>query len=68
MKITVEFSEKELREILKITRNKKKGPAIRQLAIEGLMLKKRREMLDDAWNVDLIPIEILRQDRVVWQP
>ena len=39
MKFTVEVSEAELREILKITREKRKGAAIRQLALEALMMK-----------------------------
>jgi hypothetical protein len=71
MKVTVEISEKDLKEILRITREKRKGAAIRQLAMEALMLKKRREILDEIqggkWSVDLPPIESLRQDRDLWQ-
>jgi SpoVK/Ycf46/Vps4 family AAA+-type ATPase len=67
MKVTVEISEKDLRDILRITREKRKGAAIRQLAMEALMLKRRREMLQEIeagkWSVDLPPIEALRQDR-----
>src|SRR6516162_9041121 len=67
MKVTVEISEKNLKEILKITREKRKGAAIRQLAMEALMLKKRREILDEVeagkWGLDLPPIVTLRQDR-----
>jgi hypothetical protein len=70
MKVTVEISEKDLKEILRITREKRKGAAIRQLAMEALMLKKRREILDEIqvgkWSVDLPPIESLRQDRDLW--
>jgi hypothetical protein len=37
------------------------------LALEALMLKKRRELLDEAeagkWSIDLPPIERLREDR-----
>jgi SpoVK/Ycf46/Vps4 family AAA+-type ATPase len=70
MKITVEISEKDLKDILRITREKRKGAAIRQLAMEALMLKKRREILDEIeagkWSVDLPPIETLRQDRDLW--
>jgi hypothetical protein len=70
MKVTVEISEKYLKEILRITREKRKGAAIRQLAMEALMLKKRREILDEIqagkWSVDLPPIESLRQDRDLW--
>ena len=67
VKVTVELSDAELREILRITREKRKGAAIRQLALEALMLKKRRELLDEAeagkWSIDLPPIERLREDR-----
>jgi hypothetical protein len=67
MRITVEVSDAEMKEILRITREKRKGAAIRQLALEALMLKKRREILDELeagkWSVDLPPIETLRADR-----
>jgi hypothetical protein len=67
MKVTVEMSDAELREILKITQEKRKGAAIRQLALEALMLKKRRELLDEVeagkWSVELPAIESLREDR-----
>jgi hypothetical protein len=72
MKVTVEMSDAELREILKITQEKRKGAAIRQLALEALMLKKRRELLDEVeagkWSVELPAIESLREDRNLWQP
>ena len=71
MKVTVEISEKDLSEILRITRESRKGAAIRQLAMEALMLKKRREMLDELeagkWSVDLPSIESLREDRDLWR-
>jgi hypothetical protein len=38
MKVTVEISEEDLKEILRITREKRKGAAIRQLAMDALML------------------------------
>ena len=70
MKVTVEVSDKELSEILSITREKRKGAAIRQLALEALMLKKRRGMLEEIqagkWNVKLPSIEKLRKDRDPW--
>ena len=72
MKVTVEVSDAELREILKVTQEKRKGAAIRQLALEALMLKKRRELLDEVeagtWSVELPPIETLREDRNLWRP
>ena len=71
MRITVEVSDAEMKEILRITREKRKGAAIRQLALEALMLKKRREILDELeagkWSVDLPPIETLRADRDLWR-
>jgi len=67
MKVTVEVSDSELHDILRITGEKRKGAAIRQLALEALMLKKRRELLDDLeagkWSVELPPIDALRKDR-----
>jgi hypothetical protein len=71
MKVTVEVSEEELKDILRATREKRKGAAIRQLALEALMLKKRRELLDEVeagkWSVDLPAIERLREDRNLWR-
>lgn len=71
MKVTVEISEKDLKEILKVTREKRKGAAIRQLAMEALALKKRREILDDIesgkWRVEIPTIEALREERNPWQ-
>ena len=72
MKVTVEISEKDLNEILRITRERRKGAAIRQLAMEALALKKRREILDDIesgkWLVEIPTIETLREDRDRWRP
>lgn len=72
MKITVEISEKDLNEILRITHERRKGAAIRQLAMEALALKKRREILDDIesgkWLVEIPTIEALREDRDPWRP
>jgi hypothetical protein len=71
MKVTVEISEKDLKEILKVTREKRKGAAIRQLAMEALALKKRREILDDIesgkWRVEIPTIEALREQHNPWQ-
>jgi hypothetical protein len=71
MRITVEVSDAEMKEILRMPREKRKGAAIRQLALEALMLKKRREILDELeagkWSVDLPPIETLRTDRDLWR-
>lgn len=45
MKITVEFSEKEMREICRATGEKKKGPAIRKFVQDELMMVRRREFV-----------------------
>ena len=45
MKITVDLSDKELREICHATGEKKKGPAIRKFLQEELMLRRRREFV-----------------------
>jgi len=44
MRITVEFAESEINEIIRYAEERKKGPAIRKLALEALMLRKRRFM------------------------
>ena len=44
MKITVELPEKDLRDICRLTGEKKKGPAIRKLLVDALMLRRRREI------------------------
>jgi hypothetical protein len=67
MKITVEISDSDLKEIQRITNEKRKGPAIRKLAREALNLMKRRtlgqKIVRGEWSVDLPAIEKLRQDR-----
>ena len=57
MKITVELSDSEIKEICRVTGEKKKGPAIRRLLAE-LLMRKRRERLaqkfiDAEWGVEL---------------
>jgi hypothetical protein len=57
MKITVEIPDSEIKEICRVTGERKKGPAIRKLLTNALMLK-RREMLaqkfiDGDWGVEL---------------
>jgi hypothetical protein len=57
MKITVEFSDSELREIRQITGERKKGPAIRKLVADALQMKRRerfvQEVLSGKWGVEL---------------
>jgi hypothetical protein len=45
MKITVEFSDKELREIFRATGERKKGPAIRKFVLDELTMRRRREFV-----------------------
>ncbi len=57
MKITVEISDSELKEIRKITGEKKKGPAIRKVVTDSLKLKRREEIarkfISGEWGVEL---------------
>jgi len=57
MKITVEISDSDLKEICRLTGVKKKGPAIRKLVIDALMLKRRealaQKFLSGEWGVEL---------------
>jgi hypothetical protein len=46
MKVTVELPDKDLRDICRITKEKKKGPAIRKLVVEALMVQRRLEMTE----------------------
>ena len=57
MKITVELADAELREICEITGIRKKGPAIRKLLADSLMLKRRariaHKFLSGEWSAEL---------------
>lgn len=57
MKITVELSDSELKDICRFTGEKKKGPAIRKLVVDALMLKRRKEIaqkfIDGEWGAEL---------------
>jgi hypothetical protein len=46
MKITVDLSDKDLREISRVTGEKKKGPAIRKFVLEELMMRRRRQFVE----------------------
>ena len=69
MKITVDISESDLREIQQHSGEKKKGPAIQKFIAEKLKLVRRREIsrkfLSGEWSVDLPSIEKLRKDRAL---
>ena len=69
MKITVDISESDLREIQQHSGEKKKGPAIQKFIADTLRLARRREIsrkfLSGEWSVDLPSIEKLRKDRAL---
>ena len=47
MKITVDIPEKNVKDIMRFTGEKKKGPAIARLVADTLMLKRRRELSEE---------------------
>lgn len=61
MKITVELPENDVREICRLTGLKKKGPAIRKLVADALILRRRAEItakfISGEWGVDLAGYE-----------
>jgi|694.fasta_scaffold23643_8 hypothetical protein len=56
MKITVDLPDSELREITRITGIAKKGPAIRKLVSDALLMKRRAEIsskfLSGEWSAE----------------
>ena len=50
MKITVDISENDLKDIMRFTGEKKKGPAIVKLVSDSLMLKRRRELSEEVMS------------------
>lgn len=69
MKITVEVSENDLREIQRHSGEKRKGLAIQKFLAERLRLARRREtcrkFVSGEWSAELPPIEQLRKDRAL---
>jgi len=61
MKVTVELSDQEMAEILDLTGERKKGPAIRRLMEEALQLRRRAQIaqrfLSGEWGVELETFE-----------
>jgi hypothetical protein len=57
MKITVEISDSDIKEICRVTGESKKGPAIRKLVTDALMLKRREKLaqkfITNEWGVEL---------------
>jgi hypothetical protein len=64
MKITVEISDSDLKEVCRVTGEKKKGPAVRKLVADALMLKRREELaqkfISGEWGVELKGFEAAR--------
>ncbi len=50
MKISVEISENDLKDIIRFTGERKKGTAIAKLVADSLMLKRRRELSDEVMS------------------
>ena len=65
MKVTVELSEHEMAEILDLTGERKKGPAIRRLMAEALQQRRRAQIaqrfLSGEWGVELESFEADQQ-------
>jgi hypothetical protein len=61
VKVTVELSDKEMGEILALTGERKKGPAIRRLMEEALQQRRRAQVaqrfLSGEWGVELESFE-----------
>ncbi len=61
MKVTVDIPDSDLEEILFFTGESKKGPAIRKMVTDALMLKRRQRLaqkfISGEWGVDLDPFE-----------
>lgn len=57
MKVTVELSDQEMAEVLELTGERKKGPAIRRLMEEALQRRRRAQnaqrLLSGEWGVEL---------------
>jgi len=65
MKVTVELSDTEMTEILELTGERKKGPAIRRLMEEALQQHHRAQIaqrfLSGEWGVELESYEADRE-------
>lgn len=65
MKITVDLPDKELREICEITGIRKKGPAIRKLVEDSLMIERRkriaRKFMDGSYSAELSGYESAKE-------
>ncbi len=50
MKITVDIPENDLKDIMRFSGEKKKGPAIAKFLATELMLRRRRELSDEVMS------------------
>ncbi|PZV05241.1 MAG: hypothetical protein DCF23_03925 [Cyanobium sp.] len=70
MKVTVELSDAEMAEILGLTGEHKKGPAIRRLMEEALQQRRRAQIaqrfLSGEWGVELETYETDRERERQW--
>lgn len=66
MKITVELPEEEMREICELTGISKKGPAIRKLLADTVMLQRRarisEKFLSGEWSAELDGFEAAKHE------
>jgi hypothetical protein len=57
MKISVEISDSDLKDICHFTGEKKKGPAIRKMLVDALMLRRReaiaQKFISGEWGAEL---------------
>lgn len=64
MKISVELSDREVRDVIRFTGEKQKGPAIRKLVVDALMLRRRafstEKFMSGQWSAELKGFEKLR--------
>ena len=64
MKVTVELSDSELRDVCRVTGERKKGPAVRKLVVDALATRRREEVaghfVSGRWGVGLDAFESAR--------
>jgi hypothetical protein len=66
MKVTVELSDSELKDVFRLTGERKKGPAIRKIVVDALMMKRRQEIsqkfITGEWGLELKGVEAARAE------
>jgi hypothetical protein len=71
MKITVELSDNDMKDVIRFSGERKKGTAIRKFITTELRLKRRREIsrqvLAGKWSAEIPSVEELRRDRNLWR-